>query len=214
MANDRKDKKMFWQGNRSVYDYVFRSVPPAVTDDISKGFVPGSKWFSTTASYVCISNAKGAALWGFTAGSNVPAATALAAGFQPIVSGHGYLIQVLEKVIVPTGVSTDLPVDIPAASVVLCGSMNIDSAISAVGNSAKLGLGPVAAPGKYGVCAALTKNTKGQIVPPLALLAAAEDVQLNALQADGATIATGALVTGSCRVRLVIRTFAPIPNAP
>lgn len=41
------------------------AVAPGVNDDDTAGYVPGSQWVDTTggASYICQSNATGAAVW-------------------------------------------------------------------------------------------------------------------------------------------------------
>ncbi len=224
------NKTILREGGQLAYQLIYKTTDPGVSNDAAGDgnavFEPGiTMWINTATwtAWMCVDNTKGAAKWAILGDdTNVsptgqivtPTAALLAAGFVPIWSGPGYLEAVLEKVVTITGISTDLPVNIPAKSVVLNAQMNLDSAITPVGNSVKLGLGPVASPAKYGVCTALTKNTKISTCPALALLAAAEDVQVNALQTDGVTIGTGALVTGTARVRITIATYTDIPDAP
>lgn len=217
-------------GGSLVYERYYSAVDPATTNDAAgdgkADFEPGiTFWINTTTftAWLCVDNTKGAAKWAIIGDdTNVyalglivtPTAALLAAGFVPIFTGPGYIDQVLDQTLTPTAVSTDLSANIPTKSVVLNAQLQVVAAITAVGNSVKLGLGPVASPVKYCLLAALTKNTKVNNVPALAILAAAEDVQVNAVQTDGTTIGTGALVTGSVRVRLVVRTFADLPDAP
>ena len=62
------------QNNYQISDnnfYIF-SINPTVTDDITKGFVIGTRWINTNSlqEYVCLNNSEGAAVWKITSATN------------------------------------------------------------------------------------------------------------------------------------------------
>jgi hypothetical protein len=74
---DGSGYKVFGDG-----DYINKfdaTAAPAVTDDISKGFGPGSSWYDATGNvyYVCESNSVGAAVWTSLIGVTLSGAVAL-----------------------------------------------------------------------------------------------------------------------------------------
>lgn len=197
------NKTALLDGGELVYQRIYMSRDPLATDDFAGDgtavFAAGvSKWINvlTFSIWELVDGTKGAAVW------------------AELGLKKDYVDSYIDEVHNITGISTGLLNNIPANSIILNAQMNIQTAITAVGNSVKLGLGPVASPVKYGLITALTKNSKSNSVPSATLVVTAEDVQINAVQTDGATIGTGALVTGSVRVRIAIRTFAAIPDAP
>jgi hypothetical protein len=145
---------------------------------------------------------------------NAPSTTNdLLTGFTKVIQAGGMFEQCfLDKTYTLAAVSTDLPADIPIGAIIDCVALNIVSTLTGGGTTAKVGIGPVADPDKYGITADLVKNSDFQTAPAQALLAAAEDVQVNACTAGGA-IGNTALTVGSVRVRVWYRKFIPIPAA-
>ena len=122
---------------------------------------------------------------------------------------EGYEVRVIDETISAlAAVSTDLTEDVPAGAVILSVQANIETLVVAGGTSVKVGIGPVGDPDQYGLTADLAKNTKADLIPAHAVLASAEDIQINMVTAAGA-IGDTAASAGAVRVRIVYA----VPNS-
>ena len=82
-----------WWGKNSEDLHAKKSesiVNPAVTDDISKGFVVNSKWTNivTKDNYVCVDNALGAAVWKVTTEGGAAVYDSIIINDNSTVGGH------------------------------------------------------------------------------------------------------------------------------
>jgi hypothetical protein len=136
------------------------------------------------------------------------AAAQVADRFGATVS-EGYEVRVIDETLLAlAAISTDLTEDVPSGAVILSVQANIETAVVAGGTSVKVGIGPVGDPDQYGLTADLAKNTKADLIPAHAVLAALEDIQINMVTAAGA-IGDTAASAGAVRVRIVYA----VPNS-
>ena len=149
-----------------------------------------------------------------TAGS---AAGAVALRFGASAT-EGLEITVIDEVVdmlTTPAAAWDLTSDIPAGAVILSVQANLQDVISAV-TAVKVGIGVVSDPDKYGKTANLLQNSKVNTIPDWAVLSGTEDIQIYAVDTDGAaagTIGGGATGTDEVRVRIVYATLNSLDNA-
>jgi len=108
-------------------------------------------------------------------------------------------------------VDTDLEQDFPAGAVVLSVRANIHTLVVAGSTSVKIGIGITTDEDKYGKTTGLTKNLKITTIPDWAVLAAAEDVQVQVCDTsgdEGDTAASAGIVT----VELIWAELANLAN--
>ena len=109
----------------------------------------------------------------------------------------------------------DLTSNVPAGAVILSVQANLQDVITA-STAVKVGIGVAADPDKYGKTTGLTQNLKVDTIPDWAVLSGAEDIQIYAVDTDGAaagTIGGGAVGTDEVRVRIVYATLNSLDNA-
>jgi len=123
---------------------------------------------------------------------------------------EGLEIKVIDETIsnLTGGVNVDLTEDVPAGAVILSAQLNIQTLVVAAGTSAKVGLGTVADPDKYGITSGKTKNLKIDTIPEHAVLSGAEDVQVSMCATNG-DVGDSAASAGAVRVRIVYA----VPNS-
>ncbi len=127
---------------------------------------------------------------------------------------EGYEVRVIDETLSAlAAVSTDLTEDVPAGAVILSVQANIETAVVAGGNSVKVGVGPTGDPDQYGLTADLAKNTKIDLIPAHAVLAALEDIQVNMCATAGG-IGNTAASAGAVRVRIVYAVQNSLDDAP
>lgn len=142
----------------------------------------------------------------------VNAATLNIGGDQP------YTIQSFEEVVDLTdadAVFVALETKVPAGAVILGVQANLDVAVVAAGNSARVGIGPSDGIVDFGVTTNKNVNQKITTIPKEdeAHVASEMTLRVNAVQADGSTAGTGAISAGSVRVRVTYATLAALPDA-
>jgi hypothetical protein len=122
-----------------------------------------------------------------------------------------------EDVTLTNAVAKDLTDDIPSGAVILSVQANLETAITGDGTGddllAKVGIGVVADPDKYGKTSALTKNLKVDTIPNWAVLSGAEDIQVYACQTDGSACTEKFVAAGVVRVRIVYLTCNSLDDA-
>ena len=142
------------------------------------------------------------------------AAATIAAALTPVFSGGmaGCLINVFEKQSATLNAISTTLLSVPANHVILAVNTNIDAALTGGSTTAKVGIGVAASdPDLYGLSADLNKNTKTNVSPTFAMLAAQADLSINAC-ATGGALGDTALTVGKVRVRVVTLSFPALPN--
>lgn len=77
-------------GRFSIYqDNPNASTAPAVTDDVTAGYYPGSRWYDATHTtlYMCIDNSSGAAVWQRVLGGGINNVGTVAGGATSVLGG-------------------------------------------------------------------------------------------------------------------------------
>lgn len=135
-----------------------------------------------------------------TAGS-AAAVSALSFGLS---LAEGLQLKVIEETVdfgTSPGKSINLTTAIPAGAVVVSVKSTTKTAITAGGTSVKVGLGPVATPGKYGATADLTINQKITTLNDW-IVNAGETIAVTMLATDGVTLGDSNATVGTVRVRI------------
>ena len=126
---------------------------------------------------------------------------------------EGYEIKVIDETLAAlSAISTDLTEDIPDGAYILSVQSNIETLVVAGGTSAKVGIGPIGDPDKYGLSSAFTKNLKTDVIPAHAVLSGAEDVQVHMVTAAG-DIGDTVASSGAVRVRIVYAALNSLDDA-
>lgn len=148
---------------------------------------------------------------GFTARAAAALTGAVALRFGDTAT-EGLEFRVYEATVSPTAISTNL-LNLPAKSFYLSIQANVETALTGGGTTVAFSIGTAGDPDKYGTAATLTKNTKLDTIPALAVLASAEQLVLGGSIAGGATLGNTALTVGSVRVRAVYVTVNSLDDA-
>lgn len=132
--------------------------------------------------------------------------------------GAGVAIKCIEEVVDLTGNAAkykSLTTAIPAGSSVLAVQANIEAAVTGGGTTVKVGIGlNGSATNKYGVIAALTKNTKlNTINPALPVLAGNETIDVCGVTTAGNALGDTNITAGKVRVRVVYLALTSLADA-
>jgi len=155
----------------------------------------------------------------FSAASTLTAGAAAAAVALRLGASatEGLEIKVIDEVVTTTnGVEDNLTETVPAGAVILYGQINLDTAVvgDASGDDllAKVGLGTTADPDKYGKTAALTLDSKGDLIVDWAVLGSEETVAVRACKTDGTACTEKFTGSESVRVRLAYLVLNSLDN--
>lgn len=103
---------------------------------------------------------------------------------------------------------------IPAKSVILAVSANVEELAVAGGTSVKIGIGPNGTdPDKYGFTGALTKNTKLSTILADVVLSSAEQIDVCAVTTAGSALGDSNFTAGKVRVRIAYKKLIDLADA-
>lgn len=125
-------------------------------------------------------------------------------------------VVVTEVLTLTNAVKKDMTAEIPAGALIRSVHVNLDTAVTgdASGDDllAKVSLGITGTIGKYGITAALTKNSKITKIPSPAVLASAETIGVYAAKTDGSACTEKFTAGTKVRVRICYEIPVALPN--
>ena len=144
---------------------------------------------------------------------SLPAATEMITRLaeQDVALDRLDVVKLEEQVTLTNAAFTNLSATIPAGSVILAVASRLDQLIVGDGSGdnglTKVGVGTSADPDLYGLSAALTANSKTQLIPAWTVLSGSTQVRVNAVNNSG-TAVTEKFVAGG-KVTVSIAYIAP-----